>query len=133
MPKFITAAAAAALLAAIGQADHAALAQGLPQPLAIVKVDPQTIGTGYRASKVSGSTVVNDHNETIGKIDDLIISQDGSKPFAVLSVGGFLGMGEHLVAVPYNMLKIDGDRLVLPGATKDELKTLPEFRYAARK
>jgi hypothetical protein len=47
----------------------------------------------YRASKVIGSSVVNEANETIGKIDDLLVSRDGKQPYAVLSIGGFLGRG----------------------------------------
>jgi hypothetical protein len=49
----------------------------------------------------------------------------------VLQVGGFLGLGGHLVAVPYQSLVLDdtGDKIVLPGATPDELKKLAEFKY----
>jgi hypothetical protein len=51
--------------------------------------------------------------------------------FAVLQVGGFLGIGAHLVAVPYDSLIIDdeGSKIQLPGASKDELKKLPELKY----
>ena len=48
---------------------------------------------GYRVSQVLGIFVVNDANEAIGKIDDLLGTRDGKEPYAVLSVGGFLGMG----------------------------------------
>ena len=68
-------------------------AQGVPQTVEITKVDVQKVSAGYRASKVIGSSVVNDANETIGKIDDLLVTRDGKEPYAVLSVGGFLGMG----------------------------------------
>jgi PRC-barrel domain len=51
--------------------------------------------------------------------------------FAVLQVGGFLGIGGRLVAVPYNQLQVseDGRKIVLPGASKDALKKLSEFKY----
>ena len=62
------------------------------------------LSAGYRSSKVVGRSVVNDANETIGKIDDLLVSPDGKQPYAVLSIGGFLGMGAHLVVVPYDAL-----------------------------
>jgi hypothetical protein len=91
----------------------------------------QQLAAGYRASKVIGSSVVNDANETIGKIDDLLVSPDGKEPFAVLSIGGFLGMGSHLVAVPFESLKLVDKKLTLPGGTKDSLKLPPEFKYAA--
>jgi hypothetical protein len=53
--------------------------------------------------------------------------------FAVLQVGGFLGVGARLTAVPYDSLVIDdkGQKITLPGATKDELKKLSEFNYPA--
>ena len=90
------------------------------------------MAAGYRASKVTGSNVVNDANESIGKIDDLLVSPDGKAPFAVLSIGGFLGMGSHLVVVPYDSLKLVDNKVVLPGGTKDALRALPEFKYATQ-
>jgi PRC-barrel domain protein len=105
-------------------------AQGTPQTIELAKVDVQKLAAGYRASKVIGSSVVNDANETVGKIDDLLISSDGKEPYAVLSVGGFLGMGTRLVVVPYDTLKFAGNKVILPGGTKEGLKMLPEFKYA---
>jgi Transmembrane secretion effector/PRC-barrel domain len=77
-----------------------------------------------------GSSVLNDANETIGKIDDLLVTRDGKEPYAVLSIGGFLGMGTHLVVVRYDSLKFADNKIVLPGGTKDGLKMLPTFQYA---
>ena len=74
-------------------------AQGVPQTVDIAKVDVQKVAAGYRASKVIGSSVLNEANETIGKIDDLLVTRDGKEPYAVLSIGGFLGMGTHMVVV----------------------------------
>ena len=127
MTRSLTALAGAALLAAsIG---GPALAQGAPQTVTLMKVDPTTLATGYRTSKVVGSTVINDANETVGTIDDLIVTPTDKVPFAVLSVGGFLGMGTKYVVVPFNSLQVKDKRMVLPGATKDSLKALPEFKY----
>ncbi len=109
-----------------------ALAQGAVQTVAIAKVDVQTLAAGYRASEVIGASVVNDANESIGEINDLLVSPDGKAPFAVLSIGGFLGMGSHLVVVPYDNLKLVDNKVLLPGGTKDELRTLPEFKYATK-
>ena len=107
-------------------------AQGVQQTAGIVKVDPQTVATGYRVSKVVGSTIVNDANETVGTIDDLIVTPGDKVPFAVLSVGGFLGLGTKYVVVPYSLLQVkDKQHMLLAGATKDSLKTLPEFKYAS--
>jgi PRC-barrel domain len=106
-------------------------AQVAQQTVEIATVDVTKLAGGYRASKVIGSSVVNDGNETIGTIDDLLVSPDGKEPFAVLSVGGFLGMGSHLVVVPYDSLKVVDKKLVLPGGSKNGLKMLPEFKYAS--
>ena len=97
--------------------------------LEIAKVDVQTAVAGYRASKVIGSSVLNDENETIGKIDDLLLTRDGNEPYVILSVGGFLGMGTHMVVVRYDSLRFVDDKIVLPGVTKDGLKTLTPFEY----
>jgi hypothetical protein len=105
-------------------------AQGVPQSVDIVKVDVQKVAAGYRASKVIGNSVLNDAHETIGKIDDLLVTRDGKEPYVVLSIGGFLGMGTHMVVVRYDGLKFDDNKIVLPGGTKDGLKMLPAFEYS---
>ena len=107
-----------------------ALSQGTPQTVTIMKVDPSSLTTGYRTSKVVGSSVVNEANETVGTIDDLIVTPSEKVPFAVLSVGGFLGMGTKYVVVSYSSLQVREKKMMLPGATKDSLKALPEFKYA---
>jgi hypothetical protein len=106
-------------------------AQGVPQTVEITKVDVQKVAAGYRASKVIGSSVLNDANETIGKIDDLLVTRDGKEPYAVLSIGGFLGMGTHMVVARYDSLKSAPDnKIVLPGGSRDGLKMLPAFEYS---
>jgi hypothetical protein len=107
-------------------------AQGVPQTIEIAKVDVQKVADGYRASKVIGSSVVNDAKETIGKIDDLLVTRDGKEPYAVLSIGGFLGMGTHLVIVRYDSLTFADNKIVLPGGSKDGLKMLPAFTYSTQ-
>jgi sporulation protein YlmC with PRC-barrel domain len=115
----------------------AALAQTTPQrsgstgDAAIVRVDVARVAVGQRASKLVGATVVNSNDESIGKIDDLVVNPQDKVTYAVISVGGFLGVGNKLVAVPFDSLKtVKEERLMLPGATKDALKSLPEFKYA---
>jgi len=107
-----------------------AIAQVAPQTVEVTKVDVQKLQAGYRASKVIGTSVINDANDTIGKVDDLLVSPDGKEPFAVLSVGGFLGLGSRLVVVPYANLKVVDKKLMLPGGSKESLRVLPEFKYA---
>jgi len=132
MNKSIMFASAAILSAGIVFVSNGVGAQGMPQTVELAKVDVQKLAAGYRASKVIGSSVVNEENEVIGKVDDLLVSLDGKEPYAVLSIGGFLGMGTHLVAVPYETLKSADDKIMLPGGTKNSLRMLPEFKYASK-
>ena len=126
MTRSIALLAGVALLAA--SLSGPAFSQGAPQTVTLMKVDPASLATGYRASKMVGSTVVNEANETVGTID-LIITPTEEVPFAVLSVGGFLGMGSKYVVVPFSSLHVKDKRMVLPGATKASLTALPEFKY----
>jgi len=59
----------------------------------------------WRSSKLIGVNVYNDNNEKIGDIQELIVDKSGKVDDVVLGVGGFLGMGEHYVAVPMEKLK----------------------------
>jgi sporulation protein YlmC with PRC-barrel domain len=97
----------------------------------LVEVDAKPLAEAYRASKLIGASVVNDNNEKIGSVDDLIVTPSDRVLFAVISVGGFLGINGRLVAVPYSSLTVDekGGKVTLPGATKDELTKLPAFHY----
>jgi hypothetical protein len=102
------------------------------QAAELVVVDIKVVARGYRTSKLKGTAVTNDKNEKIGEIDDIIIGRD-KVLFAILQVGGFLGLGGHLIAVPYPSLVIDetGRKIQLPGASRDALKKLPEYKHPA--
>lgn len=93
---------------------------------------PGALASGsHRVSRIIGEPVVNDLKDRIGKIDDIVIGPDDRAVYAVVSVGGFLGVGAKLVAVPYSDLKPGPDHtFILPGATKEQLKSLPEFSYS---
>jgi sporulation protein YlmC with PRC-barrel domain len=69
----------------------------------------------WRASKVVGLSVYNDNNEKLGSINDLLMDKSGSIKAVVLGVGGFLGMGEHLVAVPLDKVKFVNEPVVYTG------------------
>jgi sporulation protein YlmC with PRC-barrel domain len=100
--------------------------------VALLKVDVNVVEHGYRLSKLIGSNVSNDKNQKIGSLDDVIADKNDKKVgFAVLQVGGFLGIGGRLVAVPFDSLVIDdnGTKVTLPGASKDELEKLSAFHY----
>jgi sporulation protein YlmC with PRC-barrel domain len=72
-----------------------------------------------------GTEVVNDAGETIGEVDNFGLS--GDQLVAIAGIGGFLGIGEHSVALPMERLTFDGERLVISGVTREELEALPEY------
>ncbi|MFM0494758.1 PRC-barrel domain-containing protein [Paraburkholderia caledonica] len=122
---------AAALLLSTLASQGNAYAQGAPQSITERRTDVVQLASGYRASKLAGADVFNKNKDNIGTVDDLIVSPGGDRgTYAILSVGGFLGLGKHLVAVPFNDLQINNRRVVLPEATKKSLEALPEFKYA---
>lgn len=92
-------------------------------------IDFNELADGYRTSGVVGCTVVNEALDTVGTVDDLIITPHDQSPFAVLSVGGFLGMGSHYVVVPYAALERHEKDLMLRHVTVDSLKAQPEYKY----
>jgi sporulation protein YlmC with PRC-barrel domain len=59
----------------------------------------------WRASKMVGLSVYNDKNESVGSINDMLTDKSGSIKAVIIGVGGFLGVGEHLVAVPFDKVK----------------------------
>jgi hypothetical protein len=120
-------AGAAIALAMSAAASHAA--DLTPQTITTLKIDATNVAQGWRASKVIGSTVKNDADETVGKIDDLIVGRNDQVLYAVVGVGGFLGVGEKNVVVPYRLFRYGEKVVLLPGATKDALKNLPKFEY----
>jgi sporulation protein YlmC with PRC-barrel domain len=93
-----------------------------------------TLTKGWSAKKqILDQSVYNDQNEKVGEVEDIIIAPDKSISYAIVGVGGFLGLGEHSVAIPFRELKADAGKFVLRGATKEALKALPKFAYAKAK
>jgi len=107
-----------------------AIPSAFSQKVVVLDVDVKEVAKGYRASELTGADVENSMGEKIGSIDDLIVDRD-KVLFAVLQVGGFLGIGGFLVAMPYNSLEIneDGSKIVLAQGSKEQLQKLPEFKY----
>jgi sporulation protein YlmC with PRC-barrel domain len=131
--------------------------------------DTTSLKGSWRTSKLVGLSVYNDNNESLGSINDLLTDKNGDIKAVVLGVGGFLGVGEHLVAVPLDKVKFVDEPIVYTGtagaqpggarpststttgaattapaskknpwypdhavfsATKDQLKSMPEFKYS---
>jgi sporulation protein YlmC with PRC-barrel domain len=110
-----------------------------PEPAGMPKNPDLTVATvkmqgGSRISKLIGSAVYNDQNEKIGSLDDLILKDGDRIAMGVVSVGGFLGMGNKLVAVPYDRLHFETDKdqtkITMPGASKEALNAMPTFTYS---
>ncbi len=135
---------------ALPAAAQTANTQGAPSTTAAPSQQQSAAGL-WRASKLHGIDVYNQQNQKIGDIDDVLMDKDGKAKLAVLGVGGFLGMGEHNVAVNFSELKFSdqpvksntsgsnastnsSERKNYPdhavfNATKDQLKAMPQFKY----
>ena len=88
------------------------------------------------SSKLVGTTVYNNKNETVGEVEDLVIENGKTLTGVVVSVGGFLGMGESYVVLDPSTLAIsdkDGKWMVHADTDKDTLKNAPKFTYAKMK
>jgi sporulation protein YlmC with PRC-barrel domain len=90
----------------------------------------------YRASDLVGATVLDDRGESVGKIDDIVVSTEDDKLHAVLAIGGFAGFGAKLISIPFDDLQItsNGDnpqvRVAMTGEQLEQLAaSRPEFRY----
>ena len=84
-----------------------------------------------KVSELVGKNVYTSTDEKIGDIDELVVSKTGSKePMVVIGVGGFLGIGEKKAAVPLDQLKVQGDKIVAAGVTKDSLKQHADYKAA---
>lgn len=94
-------------------------------------------GSEMRASKLIGTNVVNAANESIGEINDIVLDKDGKVAAIIIGVGGFLGMGEREVALSFESLRLSHDQnnntVVTVNATKDQLKSAPEWRWETQK
>ena len=110
----------------------AAAAAGAPAAGALSAVDSASMRDARRASRVIGAAVYNENNESVGEVDDIVLPGNGGPPVAVVSVGGFLGIGAKLVAVPYERLRMNGERnrwTLTGSASRDDLNRLPTFSY----
>ena len=104
--KYMTAGVVGAALlatAAFAQAPTATTDRATMAPAAAS--DSASFQGSWRASKLVGLNVYNDNNESLGSINDLLTDKNGNIKAVVVGVGGFLGVGEHLVAVPLDKIK----------------------------
>jgi sporulation protein YlmC with PRC-barrel domain len=99
--------------------------------LGVAVTEIAVVANGWSAKKqILGHDVYNDKNEKVGKVYDIIIAPDKAVSYGIIAAGGFLGLDRHDVAIPANQFKMQGSKIVLPGATKDAIKAMPAFQYA---
>ncbi|MBR0652782.1 PRC-barrel domain containing protein [Roseomonas terrae] len=110
-------------------------APSVAAPPSTTVTTPTPAATARRASQIIGANIINEENRNVGEVHDLMVDAAGGATIAVLSVGGFLGMGERYIAIPLSDLRWNGERerWMLPGATVDSLKARPAFTYPERR
>lgn len=90
------------------------------------------VAMGWSVKKsILGKTVYNDAGEKIGKVEDMIISPRQNVSYLIIGAGGFIGIGRHDVAVPVAQVREEGGKILMAGATKDTIKSMPPFDYAS--
>lgn len=104
-------------------------AQTAPPPPSFIEQQPEG---QWRARLLIGDKVTNKAGETVGKVDDLLVDNSGRVTAVVVGVGGFLGMGEKNIALPYQALSFGtdqrGDRIVTVEIAKEDMEKAPEFK-----
>lgn len=145
MKRILSTASVMALAFAVS---GAALAQGSSSPAPTMESKPsrpagsETMtpipGTGtaeVKGNKLIGADVKNTSNEKIGDVSEVLVTTDGKVNAVIVSVGGFLGLGDRKVAMPWEQLRFSSegsDLVVMTNATKESLKTMPEYQDPAR-
>jgi PRC-barrel domain len=122
----------AALIAATASpaARDQGVGQSVGQSVKIVEVNVKAVARGHRVSQLIGRDVVNEQNEHIGHIDDFIIGRDQAL-FVILQIGGFLGPGARLVAMPADVIDMETvkGRIRIRSASRYQVQRMPEFKY----
>lgn len=144
MKKLFTTASLIALMAAFGALPAAAQTAAPPSAQTAPSVETTAPSvpsdkmmaashTGQLSAKaLLNENVKNAANKSVGDINDVLISSDGKIAAVIVGVGGFLGMGEKNVALPFTELMFaknaDDDLIVSTSATKESLQTAPEYK-----
>jgi sporulation protein YlmC with PRC-barrel domain len=131
MKNFLALMSIMVFLGSVVFAQDTVFAQRQSQPPTI---DQRTKNTSseylFRVTQLLGREIQNPQGEFIGQVEDLIITKDDQVVRVVVSVGGFLGLGEKLVAISYEGLHIDPQKgIIVYAGTQQELAEQPEFHY----
>jgi sporulation protein YlmC with PRC-barrel domain len=114
-------------------AADAATAQvaGSTTTFGVTVTEASEVARGWSVKKgILGKTVYNDAGQKIGSVQDLIITPENHVSYVIVGAGGLIGMGRHDVAMPIAQIHDDGGKIVMPGATKEIVKSMPSFDYA---
>src|SRR4051794_28549612 len=116
--------AGTALLASVAFAQSPATSDKTTQnspttTMSDTSTSPSSFQGNWRASKLVGLSVYNEKNESVGSINDLLTDKNGKITAVVIGVGGFLGVGEHLVAVPFEKVKFSTEPVAYTGAASN--------------
>jgi sporulation protein YlmC with PRC-barrel domain len=93
-------------------------------------------GGALPISDYYNQTVYDNRDNKIGDVNDLLLDKDGKINAVIIGVGGFLGVGEKNVAVPFSSLKVaekDGSRYLVLETTKEALQGAPGYVYDSSK
>jgi sporulation protein YlmC with PRC-barrel domain len=114
----VTGVAASALLASVAFAQSpSATTDRATTAAPAAASDTSSFKGSWRTSKLIGLNVYNDSNESLGSINDLLTDKNGDIKAVVIGVGGFLGVGEHLVAVALDKVKFVDEPIAYTGAS----------------
>ena len=101
--------------------------------IGVAAAELREVATGWSAKRqVLGQPVFNDKSEKIGTVDDIIVSPSKAVSYAIVGVGGFLGVAKHDVAIPVNQFSQTEGKLVLAGGSREAIEAMPPFDYAPR-
>jgi len=93
--------------------------------------ETQRVALGWSVRKsILGKTVYNEAGVKVGRVQDLIVDPERNVSYVIINAGGFVGLGQHDVAIPIAQIRDQGGKIVMQGATKETLRSLPHFHYA---
>jgi sporulation protein YlmC with PRC-barrel domain len=139
MTRKLLASTAIATLIATGAYAQMTAPEPADEPVMEMEMEQEQIerAPGHLASNIIGERVYNsvaDDAENIGNVNDVVIGTDGNVEYIVVGVGGFLGLGQHDVAIAYEELEWaerDGQWWLVVNTTREALEAQPEFETAA--
>jgi sporulation protein YlmC with PRC-barrel domain len=125
----VTAGALCAVLLTLSPAGAQQAQTGAAATTPIPGMDGAALAQSARATKLIGSKVYKG-DTSIGQIEDVLVDLDrAAVPAVILSVGGFLGVGDKLVAVPVNQIKVGSEARFVTDLTKEQLTNAPAFVF----